>query len=478
MIKFHHTFKTLPSIFHSPSVAIHFSNPKLIHFNHQLSQELGLDFSFYSEEDLAKTFTGNLVLNGSEPISLAYAGHQFGHFVPQLGDGRAMLLGEIIDSHGKRFDIQLKGMGPTKFSRNGDGKSALGPVIREYLLSEAMHELGVPTTRALAAVSTGDFVYRETALPGAVFTRIASSHLRIGTFQYASAQGDTSSLKALFDYAILRHYPEIKNQENTPLLFLQKVAESQIKLIAHWMSLGFIHGVMNTDNMTISGETIDYGPCAFMDQFNFNQVYSFIDRNGRYAYGNQPSILLWNLSRLADCLIPLIETDEKTAIAMLNRELNIIPEKFLQEFNQRIAAKLGLKYQMGDDEMIQTWLEYLESEKLDFTLSFRKLADIIETSDSAFFKKTDLFNKFESLWRPRLADISALKEKMNSLNPFFIPRNHHIEKAIQDAILGNFSTFHELHAVLSKPFEEQPRWAHYASPPTEEEKIKNTFCGT
>lgn len=421
-----------------------------------------------SEEELAQIFSGAKTLEGSEPISLAYAAHQFGHFVPQLGDGRALLLGEIIDPEGRRFDLQLKGSGQTIYSRNGDGRSALGPVFREYILSEAMHKLGVPTTRALAAVLTGEEVYRETPLPGAIFTRVASSHLRIGTFQFLSVRKDIPGLKALLDYAINRHYPEIKSEENKALLFLRKVASAQTKLVAHWMSLGFIHGVMNTDNMSISGETIDYGPCAFMDHFDYYKVYSFIDRHGRYAYGNQPKILMWNLSRLADCLIPIMDAPQETAIKMLNNELSSLPKMFEEEFNLRMATKFGLEYQAGDEEIFEAFFEYLQSEKLDFTLSFRKLGE------DSYFPSTELYKKFEAVWKARHPEISQLSK----VNPIFIPRNHQVERVIQDALQGDFDSFHEMNKVLSSPFHEQKDFAHYSLPPKDEEVVKNTFCGT
>lgn len=477
-MKFHPTYQSLPPIMYSAGKAATFSHPQLIKFNHELSSKLGLGLESTSDEELAQIFSGAKTLEGSDPISLAYAAHQFGHFVPQLGDGRALLMGEFIDPEGKRFDLQLKGSGQTIYSRNGDGKSALGPVLREYILSEAMNNLGVPTTRALAAVLTGDTVYRETPLPGAVFTRVASSHIRIGTFQFVAARDDLTALKALLDYSIQRHYPEIKNQENSAFLFFQQVAKAQTKLIAHWMSLGFIHGVMNTDNMTISGETIDFGPCAFMDHFDFYQVYSFIDRHGRYAYGNQPKILMWNLSRLADCLIPLIDASEKEAIDILNSELSLMPKMFEAELNHRMMPKFGLEYQDGDGAILSSWLEYLQAEKLDFTLSFRKLSDILESSEGTSFPQTEHLKRFEELWRARLPKTEDLKKKMDSINPLFIPRNHQVEKVIQDAIRGEYDSFHELNAVLTNPFSEQAEFTHYSLPPKEEEKIKNTFCGT
>ncbi len=477
-MKLQNTYCSLPPDFYSRGSASTFSNSQLIKFNYELSQSLGLNLEQSSQEDLAQIFSGAKPLEGQDPISLAYAAHQFGHFVPQLGDGRALLLGEIVDPHGKRFDIQLKGSGQTIYSRNGDGRSALGPVIREYILSEAMHKLGVPTTRALAAVLTGDTVYRETPLPGAVFTRVASSHLRIGSFQFFAARRDIPALKALLDYAIQRHYPEIEGEEHPALCFLQKVAGAQSKLIAQWMGLGFIHGVMNTDNMTISGETIDYGPCAFMDHFDYYQVYSFIDRHGRYAYGNQPKILMWNLSRLADCLIPLIDAPEAEAIERLNEELSRLPSLFEREFNQKMALKLGLQYREGDEEIYKIWLEYLQAEKLDFTLSFRKLSNILNSDNESFYPQSELFNQFKMLWKKRIEIKPGLKEEMDSINPLFIPRNHQVERVIQDAQRGNYDSFHEMNQVLARPFSEQDQMLHYTLPPKEDEKIKNTFCGT
>lgn len=475
---FHNTFINLPKDFYSLSRPAHFANPQLIKFNLELSQSLGLDLSSKTNEELAKIFVGETLLEGSEPISLAYAAHQFGHFVDQLGDGRAILLGEILDPKGKRFDIQLKGAGQTKYSRNGDGRSALGPVIREYILSEAMNHLGVPTTRALAAVLTGEDVYRETAIPGAVFTRVASSHIRIGTFQYFAARNDKNSLNELLHYCINRHYPEIKNSENLALNFLRKVAENQIKLVSHWMSLGFIHGVMNTDNMTISGETIDYGPCAFMDHFNFNQVFSFIDRNARYSYNNQPKIVVWNLSRLADCLIPLMGTDEESAIKLLNQELTLLSAFIEREINQRMSEKMGFSFESGDEKILKAWFEYLQTENLDFTLSFRHLSNLVEGNESTFFKPTPLFEEFRLLWRNRIKKSSSLKVKMDLINPLFIPRNHQVESAIQKAIKGDFSTFNDLNKVLARPFDDQPAFKNFSEAPTPNQKIKNTFCGT
>jgi serine/tyrosine/threonine adenylyltransferase len=477
-MKIEATYKTLPSDLYDESNAEKFSQPKLLKFNQELSKQLGLDLALKSSKEIAEIFSGQQLLAGSEPFSMAYAGHQFGHFVPQLGDGRAMLLGEILDPQGRRFDVQLKGSGRTKYSRNGDGKSALGPVIREYIVSEAMYHLGVPTTRSLAAVATGDQVYRETPVPGAVLTRIASSHIRIGTFQFLACRNNFPALKALLDYSVQRHFPDLVGQEHLAVGFFKKVVQAQIRLVAQWMSIGFIHWVMNTDNMTISGETIDYGPCAFMDHFNFNQVYSYIDRNGRYAYSNQPKILIWNLARLADCLIPLVGEQEEESIAILNHELGLVAGLFAVEFNKAMAGKFGLENEQGVEEILLAWFEYLQTEKLDFTLSFRKLSDIIDGNESHFFPPTELFGKFESRWRAKIHKVPGLKQKMDALNPLFIPRNHQIEKAIQRATIGDYSIFDDLNHVLSQPFSERHDFLQYSVPPKAEEIIKNTFCGT
>jgi uncharacterized protein YdiU (UPF0061 family) len=472
------TYKTLPELFYHSSKAEAFSNPKLIKFNFDLSKKLGLALHNYSSEELSSIFSGQTLLEGCAPYSLAYAGHQFGHFVPQLGDGRAMVLGEVLNTEGQRFDIQLKGAGRTIYSRNGDGKSALGPVLREYIVSEAMYHLGVPTTRSLAAVITGDMVYREHSQPGAVLTRVASSHIRIGTFQYIASRGDVPALKALLDYAVGRHFHELIEQDNTAFKFFQSVIRGQVRLVAQWMSLGFIHGVMNTDNMTISGETIDYGPCAFMDHFDFNQVYSFIDRNGRYSYGNQPKILMWNLARLADCLIPLVESNEEEAVELLNHELSLIPKMFQSEFHKILAGKFGVKNETGIEEILRTWFDYLQKENLDFTQSFRNLSDLAIAGECNFYPQTELFRSFQSHWKPRLLDTKDLKQRMDAVNPFFIPRNHQIEKAINNALLDNYTLFNQLNDVLSTPFSERPEFSYFSNPPKHEEKIKNTFCGT
>jgi uncharacterized protein YdiU (UPF0061 family) len=426
-----------------------------------------------SEERLAHIFSGNQLPEGAEPIALAYAGHQFGHFVPQLGDGRAVLLGEVISrSNGQRYDLQLKGSGQTPFSRRGDGKSSLGPVIREYVLSEAMYRMGVPTTRALAAVQTGETVYRDTIMPGGVLTRVASSHLRIGTFEYFAARQDLDALRTLANYAIERHYPEVKEAPQPIVAFFGKVVEAQAALVAHWMDIGFIHGVMNTDNSSISGETIDYGPCAFMDEFDYNKVFSSIDQNGRYAYGQQAAIAQWNLARLAECLLQLGD-----AQALIEAEFARYHDLFEQHYLQRMRRKLGLTIEKpGDKGLINAWLQHLQDHALDYTLSFRRLGARLDAEGPPEF------GEFETRWKQRIAyqpeSPSSIRQRMDTVNPLFIPRNHQVERAIQAAISGDLSVFHELNQVLQQPFGEQPQFSSYAEPPQPYERVTRTFCGT
>ncbi|MEL6449384.1 MAG: YdiU family protein [Pseudomonadota bacterium] len=472
MMNFDNSYAALPEAFHATVSPEKARAPELLAWNDALARELGL-VGF--EGDTAKTarvFGGSEALAGSQPISMAYAGHQFGHFVPRLGDGRAALLGEVVTASGQRYDIQLKGSGRTPFSRAGDGKSWLGPVLREYILSEAMHRLGVPTTRALAAVGTGETVYREGALPGAVFTRVAASHLRVGTFQYFAARGDTESLKTLADYAIDRHYPDARDESSPYLGLFRGVVERQAKLVAHWMSIGFIHGVMNTDNTAISGETIDYGPAALMDEFRFDKVFSSIDQYGRYAYGNQPSIAQWNLARLADTLLSLDAS--KDALESVLAEFS---DHYEGHFIALMAPKLGLfDLQESDADLIVEWLEHLNEKALDFTLSFRELASRIDAQDES------KFGAFESKWRERVikqgktvAEVAAL---MNGVNPLFIPRNHRVEQAIDEAVRGDLTVFNALNTVLAQPYTEQPEFADYAIAPLERERVTRTFCGT
>ena len=466
------SYARLPEGFHAMVEPNAVAAPSMLAWNNELAVELGLDTLAADPSELAQIFSGNIRPEGVRPIALAYAGHQFGHFVPQLGDGRAALLGEVVTGAGKRFDIQLKGSGRTPFSRGGDGKSWLGPVLREYIVSEAMHRLGVPTTRALAAVATGESVFRESSRPGAVFTRVASSHLRVGTFEYFAARRNTEALKALTNYAIDRHYPEVKSDDVPYVAFFRRVAERQAELVAGWMAVGFIHGVMNTDNTSIAGETLDYGPAAYMDEFQFKKVFSSIDQHGRYAFDNQMPIAQWNLARLAESLLLLgdAQSDFETI-------LSEFPAIYDRRYLKLMRPKLGLTgTNDGDAKLIGDWLNYLQENALDYTLSFRELATRIEASDSP------RFGEFEQLWRQRVNDQAlepaATQDLMNSVNPVFIPRNHRIEQAIQKAVDGDLTVFKDLNAVLAQPFLEQPEYAHYAEAPEPSERVTQTFCGT
>ena len=471
-MNFDNTYARLPEVFRAVVEPDAVATPSMLAWNRELAVELGLDSLADDALGLARVLSGTVRAPGSEPISMAYAGHQFGYFVPQLGDGRAALLGEVVTESGNRFDIQLKGSGRTPFSRDGDGKSWLGPVLREYLLSEAMHHLGIPTTRALAAVATGETVFRESAMPGAVFTRVASSHLRVGTFQYFAARDNIDALRTLAEYAVDRHYPEAKTEEAPYVEFFRCVAERQAELVARWMSVGFIHGVMNTDNTAISGETIDYGPAAYMDEFRFDKVFSSIDQHGRYAYANQAPIAQWNLARLGETLLSL-----GTSKSDLEAILAEFPARYESFYLDLMRPKLGL-HEAGDDDadLIGDWLNYLQDNELDYTLSFRELATRVDAGDSS------RFGEFEMRWRQRIgnqgkqpAEIASL---MNSVNPLFIMRNHRVEQAIRQAVAGDLTIFEELNAVLARPFVEQPKFAHYAEAPEPHERVTRTFCGT
>jgi uncharacterized protein YdiU (UPF0061 family) len=420
---------------------------------------------------------------------MAYAGHQFGYFVPQLGDGRAILLGEVIDIDGIRRDIQLKGSGPTPFSRRGDGRAALGPVLREYIVSEAMAALGIPTTRSLAVTVTGEHVMRETALPGAVLTRVASSHIRVGTFQYFAARGDTEGVKRLADHAIARHYPQAAEAERPYHTLLEGVITRQAELVARWLQVGFIHGVMNTDNTSISGETIDYGPCAFMDHYDPATVFSSIDEQGRYAYANQPRIALWNLTRLAECLLPLFSDDKDKAIEQAQSVLAEFPAKFTAAYQSGLRQKIGLfTARDGDEALVQDLLDAMAKNKADFTLTFRGLSaaaeDAARDQDArTHFADPIAYDEWVARWRQRTAEEPQTPAEraamMRAVNPAFIPRNHRIEAVIQAAVArDDYAPFEELIAVLAKPYEEQPAFADYANPPEPHQRVLQTFCGT
>lgn len=472
MINFNNSYESLPKHFYSKSQPAVFNDPKLICFNHDLACDLlNIDLSTLSDTEKAQYFSGQKIFDGSSMISTAYSGHQFGHFNPTLGDGRATLIGEVDNGKSQHFDIQLKGSGPTKYSRQGDGLSALGPVLREYLVSEAMHALNIPTTRSLCAVESSRDVYREQVLPGAVLTRVAKSHLRIGTFEYFASREDIDGLRTLADYAIHRHYPSLQNHSQKYLELVRAVASNWSKLIAKWMSVGFIHGVMNTDNMSICGETIDYGPCAFMDIFKANQVYSFIDRQGRYAYNNQINIGKWNLARFASALLPIINEDESLAVNSTNQVLESLYPLYDQQYLEIMASKLGLVYSNEHhSQMISEWLNFLESNKLDFTQSFYKLSH-----DPDSLKQ---YKNFADINQRRLNMIDDQEHAfilMKEINPCLIPRNHQIEQVIKEAQLGQYDLFHELHQALKQPFVPNLK---FVDPPTIEQEIQNTFCGT
>ena len=476
MAVFSNHYAQLPERMFARVEPVHVPAPKLLAWNESLASELGLADITPDKDALAELFSGNCLPQGATPIAAAYAGHQFGHFVPQLGDGRAVLLGDVTDAAGRCFDVQLKGSGRTPFSRGGDGKSSLGPVIREYVLSEAMHALGVPTTRALAAIESGEQVQRESALPGGVLTRVASSHIRIGSFEYFAVRGDVEAVRALADFAISRHAPELADQPRPYVALFAEVVQRQAALVAHWMSVGFIHGVMNTDNMTVSGETLDYGPCAFLDEYNAGKVFSSIDHHGRYAYDKQAPIAHWNLTRLAECLL-LLDDEQAVFIEHLER----FKPLFDQHYHDRMADKLGLlpsdAVPMAEDaQLVQQWLDYLQQHALDFTQSFRELVVVADSLDAP------RFGDFERQWRQRIArqpgGVAAAAAAMQAINPVYIPRNHQIERAIRDALQGNYDVFNELRVVLANPFDAQPEFAHYAQAPDAADRVTQTFCGT
>ncbi|GHC64124.1 UPF0061 protein [Limoniibacter endophyticus] len=480
-----HSYAALPERFHRPAVLQPVPAPRLIALNARLAEQLGLDAGWLSSEEGVAMLAGSRMPAGVQPIAGAYAGHQFGNFVPQLGDGRAMLLGEAVTKDGKRFDIQLKGAGRTAFSRGGDGRAALGPVLREYIVSEAMARLGVPTTRALAAVLSGETVARERFLPGAIFTRVAASHIRVGTFQFFAARGDVEAIRLLADHAIERHYPLVKTAERPYLAFFEAVRDAQARLIAQWMQIGFIHGVMNTDNMTISGETIDYGPCAFMDEYHPRKVFSSIDTQGRYAFGNQPLIGQWNLARLAETLLPLIDDNEDEALELAQGALSGFNAVFQEAYNRGMAQKIGIaEVQEGDMDLLGDLLGIMAAEESDFTLSFRGLADVLEDESGAIAQGLfgGHFAGWEVRWRDRLSrqgtPVEEIAIGMRAANPLYIPRNHQIQAVIDAAENNDFAPFHALNSVLQKPFERQEGAEAFAVPPQRHERVLRTFCGT
>ena len=476
---FDNTYSKLSDIFREQIKPIPVTNPELIILNEKLASELDLNFSKIDKNELSKILSGNLLPNGINSIAQAYAGHQFGHFT-MLGDGRAVLIGEHKTKSNKRYDVQFKGSGKTAFSRNGDGRAALGPMLREYIISEAMNALNIPTTRSLAVVKTGEDVQREKVLQGAILTRVASSHIRVGTFQYIAARQKEDELKTLFDYTINRHYPEIKSSNNQALDFLNLLIERQCDLVVNWMRVGFIHGVMNTDNMTISGETIDYGPCAFMDTYDPKTVFSSIDRMGRYAYCNQPVITKWNLTRLAECLIPLLDKDQDKAVQIASEAINSFEKKYEEKWMNMMRDKLGL-FGIDDKDkfLVLDLLTLMHQKKLDYTNTFCHLMNF-EIEKNENFKDND-FQNWKKRWQERLKINNNTPEKyiklMKSVNPLIIPRNHKVEEVLNKANKNNLNPLIKLLEVLNNPYSEQKNIIDYQKPSSSKEKYQ-TFCGT
>jgi uncharacterized protein YdiU (UPF0061 family) len=489
---FDNTYARLEARFYARLAPTPVAAPQLVKVNVELARSLGLDPEALATPAGVEILVGNRVAEGAEPLAQAYAGHQFGSFVPQLGDGRANLLGEVVGLDGVRYDIQLKGSGRTPFSRGGDGRAALGPVLREYIVSEAMAALGVPTTRALAAVVTGESVLRETLLPGAVLTRVAASHLRVGTFEYFAARRDTEAVRMLADYAIKRHYPEAEQAKQPYRALLDGVIARQAHLVAQWMLLGFIHGVMNTDNSSISGETIDYGPCAFMEAYDPATVFSYIDQQGRYAFGNQPRIALWNLTRLAEALLPVLVDEaggEEAALASAKEALTAFVPQFEAARTAGLRRKLGLFTQQEDDvALAEDLLERMAANRADFTLTFRRLCDAAAGAEHdgiirTLFADPAAYDAWAVGWRSRLQLEPVPSQEraaaMRKANPAFIPRNHLVEAVIKAAVEEqNFQPFEELLDVVTRPYEDRPDLEPYAMPARPEERVEHTFCGT
>ncbi len=484
---FDNSYQNLPQDFFERINPVPVKDPQLIIFNNDLGRSLGIDQKI-NKKELANIFSGNEILKGSSPIALAYAGHQFGNFVNQLGDGRAVLLGEVSTPNQERFDMQLKGSGQTRFSRQGDGRSPLGPVIREYVVSEAMNALGIPSTRSLAAVTTGEKVFREVILPGGILTRIAKSHIRVGTFEYFATQKNTENLKTLADYTIKRHFLSLKDVANPYLSLLEIVSERQIELISKWMGVGFIHGVMNTDNTSIVGETIDYGPCAFMDEYNPSTVFSSIDAHGRYAFGNQPLIAQWNMACFANSLLGLIDKDTEKATSKAQKVINNFPNKMSEAVMSVMCKKIGLdSTKTNSQETLTKLLRIMLDNKSDYTLTFRYLSEIIKGKRDSSFKQQFLehnqISNWLKEWKELIKDQDLAKKEivlsMESSNPVFIPRNHLVERAIEAAVENNdFSEMKTLLTILSKPYEEQSKYGEYMKPPKPLEVVHQTFCGT
>ena len=487
LFAFDNSFVRELSGLYEPWQAAPASAPRLLAVNEPLARELGVDVEALRGPEGVAALVGNAVPEGSSPVAMAYAGHQFGGYSPRLGDGRALLLGEVHDVHGARRDLHLKGSGRTPFARGGDGLAAVGPMLREHVVGEAMHALGIPTTRALAVVATGDQVARETMLPGAVLARVAASHLRVGTFEYAARRSEPELVRRLADYAIARHHPAALEAENPYLAFFERVAEAQASLVAQWMLVGFIHGVMNTDNMAISGETIDYGPCAFMDAYDPATVFSSIDRGGRYAYGNQPPIAQWNLARLAETLVPLFGEDQEAAVALATQALHSFPERYGAHWRRGMRAKLGLAGAQDEDvALTDDLLALMQAHEADFTMCFRALAaDVRGDASEArmlFSDEPEAYDAWAGRWRARLAsegaDPAATAVAMDRVNPVYIPRNHLVENALTDATVGDLAPFERLMDVLAQPYDERPGLERYAAPAPSSYGPYRTFCGT
>ena len=489
LIAFDNSYAQLPERFYARLAPTAVEAPQLIRVNDGLARLLNIDPAALASPDGVAVIAGNHVPHGSEPLAMAYAGHQFGNWVPQLGDGRAILLGEVMGTDGVRYDIQLKGSGPTPFSRRGDGRAALGPVLREFIVSEAMHALGVPTTRTLAAVTTGEHILRENGpLPGAVLARVSRSHVRVGTFEYFGNRGDTEAVRILADYVIGRLYPEVANAAQPYRALLDAVIVRTADLIARWQCIGFIHGVMNTDNTSIAGETIDYGPCAFMDAYDPAMVFSSIDQSGRYAYGNQPRIAHWNLVRFAQALLPLLGADEESAIASAQEAINGYPALFEQSYYAGLHAKFGIAEPREDDlPLLAEFFKHMADGRADFTLTFRHLctsaANDGDTPLRAQFDNAAALDVWLEKWRARLREEAVAPAEraaaMREVNPMFIPRNHRVEAAIAAAEQrGDYAPFGELMTVLARPYDDQPEFAPYAAAPKPDEVVLQTFCGT
>jgi len=477
---FDNTYIHLPKAFYTELSPVPVRKPEMVIFNAPLSTDMGLDFSGISTDVKAALFSGNIMPEGSEPLAQAYAGHQFGHFT-MLGDGRAIVWGEHITPSGQRLDIQFKGSGPTPYSRGADGRAVLGPMLREYIISEAMHALNIPTTRSLAVVTNGEKVYRETGLQGAILTRIASSHIRVGTFEYAALQQDKGIIQTLVDYTIDRHYPWIKEEQNKTLSLLKAIIEKQADLITHWMRVGFIHGVMNTDNMTLSGETIDYGPCAFMDAYDPRTVFSSIDHMGRYAYANQPDIAQWNLARLAETMLPLLDDEIEKAADTTEEAVNGFGALYKDKWLSMMRAKLGLFGARAEDEsLITDLLDWMQRAGADYTNTFRHLTEEKPPQGKPYNDKT--FKEWYTRWQAQLAkNTKPLKSSLSLMranNPAVIPRNQKVEQVLGAATNGDLKPLKDLLTALQEPYKNRSDLKPYQSPPKQDEGVYQTFCGT